>query len=194
MKSGISTVVDNAAKFLDGVRALTGTRVMVGVPAEKTDRRGEGVKKMTNAALAYVHEHGAPEVNVPARPFLEPGIMRARGEIEAGLRRAGEAALAGSGVPAVKRHLHRVGLLASSSVKTVITEGIPPPLRPSSVEGRIARRKSKSWRARRRAEIAANAVYVGEENAATGIFIPLLDTGQLRNAVTYVLRKTGEKP
>ena len=50
MKSGLTTKVDNAAKFLAAIDALVGTRVMVGVPAEKTDRK-DGI---TNSALAYI--------------------------------------------------------------------------------------------------------------------------------------------
>lgn len=192
MKSGLTTVADNFKKLFDGVNVLATTRVMVGVPAEKTDRRDEGNNKLTNAALAYIQETGSPETNLPPRPFLQPGIERAKSDIEGGLKNAGQLALAGN-IAGVEKQLEAVGLLAVSSVRSVIVEGIPPPLKPSTVEGRIRRRKSKTWRAKRRAEIAANAAYLGEENASVGIFTPLVDTSQLLKSITYVLRKVGKR-
>ena len=192
MKTGLTTVLDESAKMFAAVEALAKTRVMVGVPAEKTDRRGEGESRLTNAALAYIHENGAPEVAIPPRPFLRPGIERAKNDIEGGLKNAGQLALKGDAAK-VEKQLMAVGILAASSVRSVIAEGIPPPLKPSTIEGRIRRRKSKTWRARRRAEVAANAAYLGEENAGAGIFTPLIDTGQLLKSITYVLRKVGKR-
>jgi hypothetical protein len=69
----------------------------------------------------------------------------------------------------------------------VITEGIPPPLAAGTVERRIGRRKSKKWRADRRALVAAN-VDAGLAPGA-GLFTPLIDSAQLLKSVSYVLRK-----
>lgn len=190
MKSGLTVVLDDAAKMFAGVEMLAKTRVMVGVPAEKTDRRDEGKSGMTNAAIAYVMEHGAPEVNVPARPFLRPGVERAKDGITSGLKNAGQLALAGN-LAGVDKQLHAVGILAASSVRSVIAEGIPPPLAESTVEKRIGRRRSKKWRRERRALVAAN-VDAGLAPGA-GLFVPLIDSGQLLKSITYVLRKVGKR-
>jgi hypothetical protein len=190
MKSGLTTVLDDTAKMFAGIELLTRSRVMVGVPAEKADRRDEGKTGLTNAALAYIHTNGAPEINLPPRPFLQPGIERAKSDIEGGLKNAGQLALAGN-IAGVEKQLEAVGLLAVSSVRSVIVEGIPPPLAESTVERRIARRKSKKWRAERRAAVAAN-VAAGAAPGA-GLFVPLVDTSQLLKSITHVLRKVGKR-
>lgn len=186
MKNGLSVTLDKTAQFFAGVEALIGTRVMVGVPAEKTDRRDEGINKLTNAALAYIHTNGAPEVGIPARPFLEPGIRRVQGQTVELFKKAGQLALSGQ-AGAVDRILHAVGLINQASARSVITEGIPPPLAAGTVERRIGRRKSKKWRADRRALVAAN-VDAGLAPGA-GLFTPLIDSAQLLKSVSYVLRK-----
>ena len=69
--SGVFKVVDNLRKLTQGIEVLTTMQVMVGVPDDKSGRR-EG--EINNAELAYIHDKGAPEANIPARPFMEPGI------------------------------------------------------------------------------------------------------------------------
>src|SRR5438105_3747155 len=89
---GVETVIDNFAKMVKAVKVLTDTGVYVGFPADKTARK-EG--PITNAALGYIHELGAPEANIPPRPFLLPGLKLAQKEIAQELKKAGEVALTG---------------------------------------------------------------------------------------------------
>jgi hypothetical protein len=184
MKSGAFKVADNLAKLTAGINMLTRQQVMVGVPASKTDRDGP----ITNAALAYIHDNGAPESGIPARPFMVPGVKRKQAETAALLRKAGEYALDGN-VEAVDRQLHSVGLLNQASIRGVISEGIPPPIKWATALGRIRRREGKSYRKKKRAELDANAAYLPGDQASTGIFTPLIDTAQLLKSITYVIRK-----
>lgn len=51
--------------------------VLIGIPMSTTERPdGE----ITNAELGYIHEYGAPEANIPARPFLIPGVESVKGK------------------------------------------------------------------------------------------------------------------
>jgi hypothetical protein len=161
---------------------------MVGVPDVNAEKGREPEDKLNNAQLARVHDQGDPTVNIPARPFMAPGIRRARPVIETWMRRAGVAALAGDATK-VTNALHAAGLAASSSIRNVITEGIPPPLALSTVEGRIRRRKSKTWKRKRRAAVAANLA--AGAAPGEGLFTPLIDTGALRASITYVIRRLG---
>lgn len=163
VKSGVTVTLDKVAHVLEGVRLLTSQQVMVGFPGDdpKVARTGEKSAGLNNAALGYIHEKGAPEANIPARPFLEPGIKAVQNETIDGLKKAGEFALQGR-VEAVGRQLHRVGLRAVNSVRAVINAGVPPPLKPSTLAGRRRRGRKGT--------------------------VPLIDTGQLRNAITYVIR------
>lgn len=160
MKSGVLTIVDNVAKVIGGIEKLATTRVMVGVPAEKSSRKDGS--PVTSADLAYIHENGAPEAGIPARPFLKPGIANKQEEIEDRLKAVGNAALDGN-VGAVDRGFNAVGLIGQNAVRAKINEGVPPPLKPATLAARRARGRT------------------GDK--------PLIDTGQLRNALTYVIRK-----
>lgn len=182
--AGVFNPISRSKKIIQGIEALTGTAVMVGVPADKTSRK-EGAA-ITNAELAYIHDKGAPEAGIPARPFMEPGIKAAQDEIVKTMQEAGKAVLKG-GAP-VETYLNRVGLIATRSIKTVISAGIPPPLAPSTIRGRIARVKGKKRRQKIDDAIAAGTPF-SRQNDAEGIFTPLVVTAQLRNSITYVLRK-----
>jgi hypothetical protein len=78
MKTGLTIVRDNLSKVSKSIDALGRSRVMVGVPADKASRSGDTIN---NAALAYIQENGAPEVNIPPRPFMKPGIATVQPQI-----------------------------------------------------------------------------------------------------------------
>jgi len=164
MKSGLTIVRDNLAKVSKSIDALGRARVMVGVPADKASRSGDTIN---NAALAAIMENGAPEVNIPPRPFMKPGVASVQPQIAAGLKKAGEFALQGR-ADAVNRELHRVGTIGRDAIKAKITDGPFVPLKQSTIAARKSKRKS-----RKNTDIK-----------------PLIDTGSLRNSIDYVLKKT----
>jgi hypothetical protein len=182
-KSGAFKTVNNFAKLMEGVETLTNTVVLVGVPGDKAGRK-EG--EISNADLAYIHEHGSIDGRIPARPFIGPGILAVQADIARESLAAGKAIMKGS-QSVVSTYLNRIGIIAVRSIKNVIGQGIPPPLAPSTIAGRIRRVKGK----KRRQKIADNraaGIPDSIQNGAEGSFLPLVVTGQLRNAITYVLR------
>lgn len=158
MKSGVFVTKDRVKKVLGAIATLPQQDVLVGVPGDTSDRSGE----ITNAALAYIHDQGAPEANIPARPFMRPGIADAKDAIAEQFKRGGQSVLKGN-AGGMERALHAAGLTASSAVKKRITTGPFIPLAASTIAAR--RRKGFS----------------GTK--------PLIRTGQMRNAITYVVRK-----
>jgi hypothetical protein len=161
MKPGLHTTLDNFAKVAAGIKKIADTRVLVGVPADKDPRKaGDPV---SNADLAYIHDNGAPDAGIPAREFLKPGIKAKQSEIEAGLVKTGNAALDGK-PDAVERGFNIVGIIGQNAVRAKINEGVPPPLQPATIAARKRRKRTGTK--------------------------PLIDTGQLRNAITYVVRKS----
>ncbi len=198
--SGVFKTVDNFKKLTQSVEALTNTQVMVGVPDDKSGRR-EG--EINNAELAYIHDKGAPEAGIPARPFMEPGIKAVQAQIVTEMQNAGKAILNGGkfgSAKSVEGYLNRIGIICVRSIRAKITAGIAPELAPSTIRGRIYRIKGKARRKKIRAELASGTP-ASRQNGAEGVFTPLVVTGQLRNAITYVLRtvnksyqvKTGKK-
>lgn len=170
-KLGAQTVYDGLPKLLEGIASLTKSEVLVGVPEDKAARQDGGI---TNAQLAYIHSKGAPEANIPARPFMEPGIARAKDAIAEEMKAGANAALAGKGVAEVERFLGRAGQIAVNSAQAVIRAGIPPPLKPATIAKRRIRSAGSKYR---RKATSANET------------TPLWDTGQLLRAITWVIRK-----
>lgn len=173
-KSGVVTTIDHVGEVVAAIELLASTRVMVGIPSDRA-ARDDG--PINSAALGYIHENGAPEANIPARPFLIPGVATKKAEIIAGLKRVGELAFEGK-PEAVMRQFHRIGMIGSMAVKRKITTGPFVPLAQRTIDAR--RRRSKGSKYRRKAVTASDTK-------------PLIDSAQMRNAVSYVLRKAGFK-
>lgn len=156
----VTVTKDGMKTLATSIRDLAGTRVMVGIPAENAGRDSGPIN---NATLGYIHENGAPEVNIPARPFLVPGVKSIEQSATIPmLRQAGTAALDGQ-PEKVDKILNGLGLTAASAVRATIAARISPPLKASTLADR--RRRGRT----------------GD--------VPLLDTGKLLAANTYVIRK-----
>ena len=179
--SVLRTVVDNVDDFNKRVKELTGLEVLVGFPEDTTLR--DDTSPMTNATLAYIHDNGAPEANIPARPFMIPGMEAAAASIEKALHYTANQALnkSNSAPDAVNKGLVIAGSMATLSIRRKISEGIPPPLAASTLRDR-ARRGRKGAKEELRARSAGVA-------PSMTLAKPLIDTGQLRNAVTFVIRR-----
>jgi hypothetical protein len=156
----VTVTKDLTKEIAKATRELSKTRVMVGIPAIKAAR--DDGEPINNAALGYIHENGAPEVNIPARPWLMPGIDTKKEVIEDQLKAAGQAALDGN-VISMRRYLNATGLVGADAAKRKITTGPFVPLKPATLAAR-----------RRRGRTGTK---------------PLLDTAQMRASVTYVIRK-----
>lgn len=189
----VKTTVDKVAGIIKSIGNLTGQRVLVGVPA-KTTQRGDGV---TNATLAYIHDNGSPAQNIPARPFMRPGIRAAKQDIESGLKIAAGAALDGR-ASAVDNALGMTGQVASDSIRTAIVDGKFVPLSPETIRNRARSRGAASQRPEealylneykrlRRAGMSREDA-AGQAQTMAGIK-PLINTSEMLKSITYVIRK-----
>lgn len=160
----VKLVFDKSGDVIKAFDVLTSRRVLAGVPAVKAPRSGdEHEGPINNAALMYIHEHGAPEVNIPARPVVHPAINSIKKELIAEQKRGAKLVLKGN-FAAIDRMFHRMGIMAQNAMRKRITDGPFEPLAPRTIAERRARGRF-------------------------GIK-PLIDTGQLRRALTYVIRIT----
>ena len=154
--------IDKLDDLRKSLRTLERSQVLVGVPAEKAGRDPSKQKgTINNAALGYIHNYGSPTANIPPRPFLEPGIKDNQNSITPYLGKAAAAAISGNPL-GVQKHLTSAGIKAVSGVKRKIDVGPFVPLKPGTLAAR-----------RRRGRTGTK---------------PLLDTGQLRNAISFVIR------
>lgn len=121
---------------------------------------------MSNAEIGYLLETGSPAMNLPARPHLVPGIEAAQDEVSKRLVKAVDAALDGN-KQRMLMYLNAAGMKATMSVKRYITTGEFAVLAPLTIKARQARGKKSEK--------------------------PLIDTGQMRNAHTYIVMNKGKE-
>jgi hypothetical protein len=175
--SSVHITTDRLDSVLQSIDQLVSKKVLAGIPAHTSKRQEDAPN---NAALGYLHETGAPANNLPARPFLVPGVKSAQKAIAHQLGKGAAAALDGA-AGRVDKALHAAGLAAQNAVRARLTDGPFAPLADATLRARARRgRKGAAEALKRRAQ--------GEtpNNAQAK---PLIDTGQLRQAVTYVIRK-----
>jgi hypothetical protein len=158
----VRVTLDRSKEIMASLAVLTRDKVMVGIPAENAARPGE---RINNAQIGYIHENGAPEVNIPPRPTLMPGVRNAQEAIINRLRNGALGVLAGR-EGAADRGLHLAGQEAVNGVLAVFDAQAFTPLSPVTLE----RRKTRE-----------NRPHQGETI--------LEDTGNFRRAYTYVIRK-----
>ena len=188
-----------ADEVLQTLKKLAGTRVLVGIPSTGANRLGEAspATQIENATLAYIHEMGSPANNLPARPFLRPGIENSQANWEPYLRQAAEAAFKGDAA-GMDKALNAAGTVARDAVKAKITAGIPPPIKPQSMAQRRRHAGRPGLSKREQAKRAGQrAGYRGfyeryeagvETSVPAGGVTPLIDTAQMLNSITYTVK------
>ncbi len=194
------TPIVNVLKSVDmgslanAVSALAKKEVLVGIPAEHSSRQtpsddninnaellyiqSHGVrkaemraemqkhidagKKYSEAHSLYIQSHGSPLWHIPPRPVLEPSIEASKAPIAKQLQGAAVAAIDGN-QQEVDNALHRAGIVAENAAKAWFEN--PQNGWPPNSPKTIAQKGSDS---------------------------PLIDTGEMRKAITHVVRERGE--
>jgi hypothetical protein len=140
-------------------KSLAALQVYVGVP-QSTTERPRGAK-VTNAELVFIHTNGSPARGIPARPIIEPAIEASdnKAALAEDLKKAGNAALDRRPQDAVKF---------------------------LKLTGQDAVNRIRAWFTDARNHWAPN---VPSTIRAKGSDRPLIDEGELRKAMTYVLKE-----
>jgi hypothetical protein len=184
----------NLGSLADAVGALAKKEVLVGIPAEHSSRQtpsddninnaellyiqSHGVrkaemraemqkhidagKKYSEAHSLYIQSHGSPLWHIPPRPVLEPSIEASKEPIAKQLQGAAVAAIDGN-AQEVDNALHKAGMVAENAAKAWFEN--PQNGWPPNSPKTIAMKGSDS---------------------------PLIDTGEMRKAITHVVRNRGE--
>lgn len=168
--SNIRVTIDRTDDLMRALKALTKNEVLVGVPAENAMREPEPgeTEAANNAVIGYVQEFGSPEKNIPARPFLVPGVASKQDEYVKRLKKAAQDALSGN-LEAVSKAQHNIGLIAQRAVQKKMDDGPFAPLSPKTIYARKHRKEAP-------------------RDSET----PLIDKGLLRRAIAYVIRERGK--
>jgi hypothetical protein len=171
--------------------ALKKTHVYVGIPEEKAGRRSGEV---TNAQLLFIHTNGSPLRRIPKRPVIEPALAtpETQARIQALFKACALAALANDPEKAVK-NLKKVGIVGADASKKWFTDGRNswPPNKPATIRRKLAKLRGRRKQAAL-AAFAAGAANYEFNNTTYGVNTVLVDTAQMRNAITYVIRDFNE--
>lgn len=179
----LKLVRDDVAGLKAALSMLNAREILVGFPEETSARDEDSTQEITNAGLGYTHDNGMPEENIPARPFMIPGMENAIPQATQALVFTAKQVLTKRSTESVEVGLTRVGLAVQFALRAKINEGIPPPLSERTLRERASRgtkgRKGASKELQRRMDGL---------QPSTQFAKPLIDTGQLRNAINYVIR------
>jgi len=212
---------DSLAALRQKLAELAKKEVLVGIPEDKAQRENsdpinnaellyihthgvrraamrkemqkniDGGLKYSEAHSLYLREHGSPLWQVPPRPVLEPAIESKKEEIAQHLAAASKAALDGNPRGA-KAALNDAGLLGAETAQGWFEnpQNGWPPNAPKTDEKKLLKTRGKLGDDLRRHY--ADTGTLSDVTGLEGMTIPLVDTGQLRKAITYVIRDKDE--
>lgn len=163
MKLKMEVTSDFTDRFNEVIKKFKNDSVLVGIPEDKSQRDEQG-DPINNAALLAINEFGSPVNNIPSRHPMRTGIKNAQEPIAEEFKKAASSALS-KGPSAIDQYYERAGIIASNAVKKAINsqEDMDPPS-----EATLRGRKSKGFSGTK----------------------ALIVTGQMRNAITYVVKRS----
>jgi hypothetical protein len=154
-----STKGPGVEKIKADMKQILSMHVLVGIPEDKISRKETA--KINNAELLYLHTHGSELMKIPPRPVIEPAIEARENKEHISEQLSIAAKMVLNGKPAIaKRQLKTVGMLGQNIARAWFTD--PRNNWPPNSPITIAKKGSER---------------------------PLIDTGQLRQAIIYVVRE-----
>ncbi len=169
-KPTLKVTSDFTKQFNDIIKKFRHDAVLVGIP-EEGDERKDDSEMIGNAALLAITNFGSPLNNIPPWPVMSIGIRNAQEEIAEEFKKAAQKTLTAVirgflATDILSNYYTRAGIIASTAVKkTINAQEDAPDLADSTLAARRARKFKGTSR---------------------GIV-----TGQMRNAITYVLNGEG---
>lgn len=148
---------------------ISNYELLVGIPEEEpSNERKEvpGTVAITNAELLHIHTNGSVPNNIPARPVIEPALLNGKEKITSEMDSIIKS-ISGHDLSGAFTKLKKLGLRAQNMCRSWFTN----PLNnwpPNSYYTRMKKLKKGSTEPK-----------------------PLIDTGQLRKSITYVIKTKG---
>ena len=180
MSSGVKSSGAGLADILQAFSDLSQMDVLVGIPHGEARTDGDG---LTNAQIGYLQETGSPSQNIPERPFLVPGVEEVQEKVGDKLVKAVDAALGGNSQK-MMRLLELAGKTAMDSVRMYFVNGEFAPLSLATIRARARRGRKGAKKYLKQLESGP---------AEAGLVRPLIDIGELRKSVTYVIMKKDQE-
>ena len=155
----IKLQVKNFVNHTKAMKFMKENSVYVGIPHEETTRNEDGI---TNAELLYIHTNGSEIKNIPARPVIEPALKKDKERLNKMMGKASRLAFEGNKQEAI-RQLKLVGMRGQNISRAwfVNPENGWPPNSPRTYQKKLDKGSTDPK--------------------------PLIDTGELRKSITYVV-------
>lgn len=156
-------------------KEMASRAVRVGVMGKADRERGgiaedgesENTRPIGNVELAVIHEYGAPMARIPARSFLYSTLHANRKEYAALIEKLIKAVIERK--MTVDKGLNLLGMRVANDAKNRIASGaIKQDLAPSTIAAKVRKHGSGAIKA-------------------------LIDSGQLKNSITWVVESKGGK-
>lgn len=174
------------AELIKRVEDAAKADVLVGVPESTAQQRQGGNGKINNAMLAAIHEAGAPSRNIPSRPFMAPGIERVKDRLFSLFTAAAESIISGGDT---MPYLERIGKDARDSIRGYFTaDNGWKPLSAKTIVRRAYNRLADNV-SFIRASKQRRFKMLMKEVQRQGFQRPLVDKGDLRRSITYVIEE-----
>lgn len=159
----IEVTYDGFKQMMNGLDWIENSGVYVGVPEDESSREDEDI---TNAELLFIHTNGSLINNVPARPVIEPALREDSERLSSMLGKAFVYALQGK-FEFASEQLKKTGMRGQKVARAWFKnpKNNWPPNAPSVVRAKLRK---------------------GSTNPR-----PLIDTGELRRSITYVIYERG---
>jgi hypothetical protein len=204
MKTFINAAIETVntptdEKLLETIlKTLEKHAVYVGIPEDKGEREFVMPQssvlllrnlqlggQINNATLLYIHTHGSAVMNIPARPVIEPAIedKENKYKLDSLFLKAALEGIKGNEFGLLQQ-LGRIGKTAQNICRDwfINPKNGWTPNQPATVK-----RKLKKFSKKKRKEAWA-AYQAGEEINGEPVDRPLIDTGNLRKSIIYVVK------
>ena len=156
-------------KAMKGLADLGGVVVTVGLHSDAEPYQRGQAAPANVAQIGAVHEFGSEDGRVPARPWLRPPVDANQAEYVALTKRLAGRVIDGD--LSAKQLGDVLGAKVTADVQKSIVDVVSPILAPATIERKAALSKTGDVRV--------------EAGVETGN--PLIDTGHMRQSVTYVV-------
>lgn len=162
--------VDNWNSLLRAIDFIKNHDVYVGIEddVDRENKDGTVNTDVTNAELLYIHTNGSQKRNIPARPVIEPAIKKDSERLHRMMANAANYAFKGDTGKAIEE-LKKVGMRGQNVSRAYFYDednGWPPD-KPETIRRKM-KGKPKGYEPR-----------------------TLIDTSQLKNAITYFVKTKG---
>lgn len=174
-------------KIVNTMSQFDGRELRVGIQGPEAGAIEHDGSALSNVELGAIHEFGAPSVGIPERSFIRATWNANIERWTSSTLPAIAAKVYSSSPDAPQRALGVLGEVIVGEIRKTMARGIPPPLTASGYASRLRRRqggRAQLARAQRSRGLAALGAGI-ELEAGRMQAKPLIDTGQLRNSITW---------